>query len=98
MKMTPAAALMHQVQTRPKSAAFVFCEEVWTYERLAVEAESLARGLAVAGVAPGDRVVFPMMNRPEMIVAYYVFFLFGAIPAPLLNPFKFAETAPLLQP
>ena len=33
MKMTPASALMHQVQTRPKSAAFVFHEEVWTYER-----------------------------------------------------------------
>src|ERR1700731_2461571 len=40
MKVTPAGALMHQVQTRPKSAAFVFHEEVWTYERLAVEAET----------------------------------------------------------
>jgi long-chain acyl-CoA synthetase len=46
MKMTPASALSHQVQTRPKSTAFVFHEEVWTYERLAVAAESLARGLA----------------------------------------------------
>ncbi len=97
MKMTPAAALMHQVQTRPKSAAFVFCEEVWTYERLAVEAESLARGLAVRGVAPGDRVVLHMMNRPEMIVAYYACFQLGAIAAPLRTAFKFAELAPLLQ-
>jgi len=77
MKVTPAGALMHQVQTRPKSAAFVFHEEVWTYERLAVEAESLARGLALRGVGPGDRVAIHMVNRPEMIVAYYACFQLG---------------------
>src|SRR5258706_1349222 len=97
MKMTPAAALMHQVQTRPNSAAFVFHEEVWTYERLVVEAQSLARGLAVRGIGPGDPVVLHMMNRPEMIVAYYACFQLGAIVAPLRTAFKFAELAPILQ-
>jgi len=51
-------ALLHHAQTRPKSAAFIFHEEVWTYERLADEAERLARGLAAHGVEPGDRVAF----------------------------------------
>jgi acyl-CoA synthetase (AMP-forming)/AMP-acid ligase II len=97
MKMTPVNALTHQAQIWPKSAAFVFREEVWTYERLAIEAESLARGLAVRGVGPGDRVVLHMINRPEMIVAYYACFLLGAIAAPLRTAFKFAELAPLLQ-
>jgi long-chain acyl-CoA synthetase len=97
MKMTPASALSHQVQTRPKSTAFVFHEEVWTYERLAVAAESLARGLAARGVGPGDRVALHMMNRPEMIVAYYACFQLGAIAAPLRTAFKFAELAPILQ-
>jgi long-chain acyl-CoA synthetase len=97
MKMTPAGALMHQVQTRPKSAAFVFHGEVWTYERLAGESESLARGLAVRGVGPGDRVALHMMNRPELIVAYYACFQLGAIAAPLRTAFKFAELAPILQ-
>src|SRR5260370_1246292 len=46
MKITPTGALMHQAHARPKSAAFVFHEEIWTYERLAAEAERLARGLA----------------------------------------------------
>jgi acyl-CoA synthetase (AMP-forming)/AMP-acid ligase II len=95
--MTPAGALMHQVQTRPKSTAFVFHEEVWTYERLAVEADSLARGLAARGVGPGDRVALHMMNRPEMVVAYYACFQLGAIAAPLRTAFKFAELAPILQ-
>src|SRR6202045_490583 len=97
MKMTPAGALTHQAQTRPKSAAFVFHEEVWTYERLAAAAESLARGLAARGVRPGDRVAVHMMNRPEMIVAYYACFQLGAIVAPLRTAFKFAELAPILQ-
>jgi acyl-CoA synthetase (AMP-forming)/AMP-acid ligase II len=97
MKITPTGALVHQVQTRPKSSAFVFHEEVWTYERLAAEAEQLARGLAARGVGPGDRVALHMVNRPEMIVAYYACFQLGAIAAPLRTAFKFAELAPLLQ-
>src|SRR6266404_520632 len=97
MKMTPAGALMHHVQTRPKSAAFVFHEEVWTYERLAVEGGRLARGLALGGVGPGDRVAIHMVNRPEMIVAYYACFQLGAIAAPLRTAFKFAELAPILR-
>jgi long-chain acyl-CoA synthetase len=97
MKTTPMGALTHQVQTRPKSSAFVFHEEVWTYERLAAEAEQLARGLTARGVGPGDRVALHLMNRPEMIVAYYACFQLGAIAAPLRTAFKFAELAPLLQ-
>jgi acyl-CoA synthetase (AMP-forming)/AMP-acid ligase II len=97
MKMTPMDALMHQAQTRPRSAAFVFHEEVWTYERLADEAKRLARGLAAHGVGSGDRVALHMMNRPEMIVAFYACFQLGAIAAPLRTAFKFAELAPILQ-
>jgi acyl-CoA synthetase (AMP-forming)/AMP-acid ligase II len=95
--MTPMDALVHQAQTRPKSTAFVFHEKVWTYERLVAEAERLARALAARAVGPGDRVVLHMMNRPEMVVAYYACFILGAIVAPLRTAFKFAELAPLLQ-
>src|SRR6202140_4987207 len=97
MKMTPMDALMHQAQTRPRSAAFVFHEDVWTYERLADEAKRPARGLAGHGVGSGDRVALHMMNRPEMIVAFYACFQLGAIAAPLRTAFKFAELAPILQ-
>ena len=97
MIMTPIGALMHQAQTRPRSAAFVFHDEAWTYQRLATEAEQLARGLAARGVRAGDRVALHLWNRPEMIVAYYACFQLGAIAAPLRTAFKFAELAPLLQ-
>jgi long-chain acyl-CoA synthetase len=97
MKMPPMDALMHQAQARPESPAFVFHDETWTYQRLATEAQQLARGLAAHGVEPGDRVALHMMNRPEMLVAYYACFLLGAIAAPLRTAFKFAELAPILQ-
>jgi long-chain acyl-CoA synthetase len=97
MKMTPTDALKHQAQTRAKSAAFLFREEVWTYEWLAAEAECLAQGLAARGVEPGDRVALHMMNRPEMLLAYYACFQIGAIAAPLRTAFKAAELAPMLQ-
>jgi long-chain acyl-CoA synthetase len=97
MKTTPANALMHHVQTRSDATAFIFHDDVWTYGRLAAEADRVARGMAARGVGPGDRVVLHMVNRPEMLVAYYACFRLGAIAAPLRTAFKFAELAPLLQ-
>jgi acyl-CoA synthetase (AMP-forming)/AMP-acid ligase II len=45
----------------------------------------------------GDRIALHIMNRPEMIVAYYACFKLGVIAAPLRTAFKFAELAPILQ-
>lgn len=97
MTVTPIEALMQQAQSRPENAAFIFHEDVWTYRRLAHEAERVARGLAASGVKPGDRVALHMMNRPEMLVAYYGCFRLGAIAAPLRTAFKFAGLAPILR-
>ena len=97
MKPTPIEALKEQVKVRQKSAAFVFHENVWTYERILVEAERLARGMVAHGVKPGDRVAIHMMNRPEFITAYYACFLAGAIIAPMRTAFKQAELEPLLR-
>ena len=97
MKPVPIEALMAQAQSRARETAFVFHEKAWTYERIAVESERLARGLAARGVRPGDRVVLHMMNRPEYIVAYYACFRLGAIAAPLRTAFTFAELEPILR-
>jgi long-chain acyl-CoA synthetase len=93
----PTDALMRQVQSRPESTAFTFHEDVWTYRRLDQEVERVVRGFAARGVKAGDRVALHMMNRPEMVIAYYACFRLGAIAAPLRTAFKFAELAPLLQ-
>jgi long-chain acyl-CoA synthetase len=62
---------MHRVQMRPKSAAFLFHGEAWTYEKIAAQSESLAQGMVTRGVRPGDRVALHMMNRPELILAEF---------------------------
>jgi long-chain acyl-CoA synthetase len=97
MAVSPTEALMHRAQSRPESTAFIFHEDVWTYRRFADEVERAARGLAAWGVKAGDRITLHMMNRPEMLVAYYACFRLGAIAAPLRTAFKYAELAPLLQ-
>jgi long-chain acyl-CoA synthetase len=97
MAVTPFDALIYQAQSRPESPAFVFHQDTWTYRRLAHEAGRVAHGLAARGVRAGDRVALHMMNRPEMVVAYYACFRLGAIAAPLRTAFKFAELAPLVQ-
>src|ERR1700753_2515868 len=97
MTVLPTEVLTQRAQSRPKGTAFVFHEDVWTYQRLAEESERVARGFAASGVKAGDRVVLHMMNRPEMLVAYYACYRLGAIAAPLRTAFKFAELEPLLQ-
>ena len=97
MTVLPTEVLMQRAQSRPEGTAFVFQEAVWTYRRLAHESERVARGLAARGVKAGDRVVLHLMNRPEMLVAYYACFRLGAIAAPLRTAFRFAELAPMLQ-
>jgi long-chain acyl-CoA synthetase len=97
MPLTPLQALTLQAQLRPQGTAFIFHEQVWTYKRLAEESERVAHGLVAHGVKPGDRVAFHMLNRPEIIVAYYACYRLGAIAAPLRSAFTFAELAPLLK-
>jgi acyl-CoA synthetase (AMP-forming)/AMP-acid ligase II len=97
MTFTPIAALRHNAETQPDSVAFISGEDTWTYQRLAQEAGDLARGFAARGVRPGDRVVLHMVNRPEMVVAYYACFLVGAIAVPFRTAFKAAELIPLLE-
>ena len=91
------AALIQRAQSRPDGTVVIFQQDLWTYRRLAREAERVARGLAANGVKAGDRVALHMMNRPEMLVAYYACFRLGAIAAPLRTAFKFPELAPMLQ-
>src|SRR5271170_7211914 len=95
--MTPISILHRQAETRPDQTAFVFGGDVWSYRRLATEAERLAHGMLTQGLRDGDRVALHMMNAPEMVVAYYACFRIGALVAPLNTRFKTAELRALLQ-
>jgi long-chain acyl-CoA synthetase len=96
MKATPIHTLMQRAQNDSRTA-FAFGEQNWTYDRLSLNAEVLARGMAARGVRAGDRVVLHMLNRPEFIMAYYACFRLGAVAVPFRTAFTFAELAPLLR-
>jgi acyl-CoA synthetase (AMP-forming)/AMP-acid ligase II len=94
---SPISILDEWVNSRPKHVAFIARDEIWTYQRLATEADRVARGFWAHGVRPGGRVALHMANLPELVVAYYACFRIGAIASPLNNRFKTAELAQVLQ-
>ena len=96
----PISILDEWVNSRPKHVAFIARDEIWTYQRLATEADRVARGFWAHGARPGDRIALHMANLPEMIVAYDACFRIGAIASPLNNRFKTAQlkVLPRLQP
>jgi long-chain acyl-CoA synthetase len=95
--MTPIDALFHQVNCRPDGVAFVMGHDVWSYRRLASEADRLAQALSAIGIQEGDRVALHMGNMPELVAAYYACFRIGAIAAPLNTRFKTDELKALIE-
>jgi long-chain acyl-CoA synthetase len=95
--MTPIDALLHQVNSCPDEVAFVMGDDVWSYRRLASEADRLAQAMVAIGIGEGDRVALHMGNTPELVIAYYACFRTGAIAAPLNTRFKAAELRPLIE-
>lgn len=58
---------------------------------------SLARGLAAAGVEPGDRVVISAPNRPEYPIAEVALMALGAVPVPAYVTNTVADHAHILR-
>lgn len=97
MSVTPTVTLQDHAATNPNGLAFIADDESWTYERLVVDAQRLARGFARRGIRRGDRIVLHMPNRPELVVAIYACLRIGAIAVPLNSRSKTAELTPLLK-
>jgi long-chain acyl-CoA synthetase len=95
--VTPIDALFHQVNCCPDGVAFVMGHDVWSYRRLASEADRLAQALVSIGIRQGDRVALHMGNMPELVAAYYACFRIGAIAAPLNTRFKADELRSLIE-
>jgi long-chain acyl-CoA synthetase len=95
--VTPIDALFHQVNCCPDGVAFVMGRDVWSYRRLANEADRLAQALVAIGIRKGDRVALHMGNMPELVTAYCACFRMGAIAAPLNTRFKGDELRSLIE-
>jgi O-succinylbenzoic acid--CoA ligase len=55
----------------------------WRYAELGEEADRLAAGLAIRGVAAGDRVLMLLSNRPEFLFVLLALQRLGAIAVPV---------------
>src|SRR5437879_7528574 len=51
--------------------------DVWSYRRLAVQADRLAAGLRQLGIQAGDRVILQLPNIPELVSISLALFQIG---------------------
>jgi len=63
--------------------AMVFEGRRWSYRALDAEVAQVAAGLAVRGIARGDRVAMLLGNLPEYMIALYALQRLGAIAVPV---------------
>ena len=77
------ALLARAVAQHPGSDAVVCGAMRWSYRALDAEVARIAAGLAAAGVAPGDRVLMFMGNRPEFVSVLFAIARLGAIAVPV---------------
>ena len=77
-KLLDDAAIEH-----PGRNALIDGDRSWTYAELKAESRRVARGLAAAGVQPGDRVALHMTNRAELAALYFACARLGAVAVPI---------------
>ena len=97
MTMNQVNTLYCHASIRPDGIAFIQGEDAWSYERLTIAVNHLARGLINRGVQKGERVALHMHNVPELAIAYYACFKIGAIAATLDTQLTVAELTPILR-
>lgn len=68
--MSLTAALAHSRTRNPEKPAIVFGEQAWTYAEFDELTDNIARNLLTAGLEPGDRVAFHLLNGPEIAFGY----------------------------
>ncbi len=71
------------VATRPQADAIVFEGRRLSYAECDAAAARLAAGFAAAGIAPRDRVVILVDNRPEFVLVLLALQRLGAIAVPV---------------
>jgi fatty-acyl-CoA synthase len=84
-------------ERRGQHEALNFEGRSWTWQDVARETLTVARGLIAAGVRPGDRVAMLSTNRPEWFMAVFGAIRIGAVAVPLNTWFKRRELQYVLE-
>ncbi len=75
---TAPALLDEMARRQPDREAVIDGGRRWTYAQMRQEAQTVAAGLSVLGVGPGDRVAILMGNRAEWLFSYFAIQGLGA--------------------
>ncbi|MEM8952677.1 MAG: class I adenylate-forming enzyme family protein [Verrucomicrobiota bacterium] len=89
--------LEEQVAAQGEAPYLYYEDEVISFSQLKDESERLARALQQSGVSAGDRVAVMLINRPELIYAYFACFRLGVIAVPVNTRYQRAEVAFVLE-
>jgi len=81
--MTLGHMLRRSARRRPEAEAVIHGRTRLTYAELETRTDALARGLARAGVARGDRVLIVLRNRVEHVLVYWALQKMGGVPTPV---------------
>lgn len=88
--------LADRIAIHPDRRAFVFEDHAGTtttltYAELGDASARVAGGLAVHGIAPGDKIVVHMANRPEFVITLFALARLGAVAVPSNTALTTAE-------
>lgn len=86
--MSYSARLHELADERGDDHALVFVatnadEELWSWRSIADRSVQIARGLADAGVGPGERVGIKIRNSPDHVLVALACYHIGAVPVPV---------------
>src|ERR1700761_3783878 len=89
--MSLNAGLNRSRTRNPEKLAIVYGERSWTYAEFDELTTNIASNLLAAGLEPGDRVAFHLMNGPELALGYYGCLKAGGIAVPINTRLKGPE-------
>jgi long-chain acyl-CoA synthetase len=81
--MTIPTALNRSQTRNPQKPAIVYGERSWSYSEFEELTNNIAGNLLQAGLEPGDRVAFHLLNGPELALGYVGCLKAGGIAVPI---------------
>jgi long-chain acyl-CoA synthetase len=89
--MSLTAGLNRSRTRNPEKVAIVFGDQSWTYAEFDELTDHIAGNLLAAGLEPGDRIAFHLLNGPELALGYFGCLKAGCVAVPINTRLKGSE-------
>ncbi len=88
MNITIIEAFKRSVERAPGKPAVICGDQSWSYAEFDRLTDALASHLLAAGIRPGERIAFHLLNVPELALGYIGCLKAGAIAVPIFSTFR----------